>query len=383
MCPRKSTAKLVDVLGYTLPKLHEGKKWYVDFYAPDPETKEVRRKKYYVDGVKGKRARRAAADSIIAKLTTKLRSGWNPWAETKCASGTKLFNEVLDSYLNNLGKSHRKSSVYNYTSRAKVLREYIATLKTPPLYAYQFDRTFCMGFLDWILSEHDASARTRNNYRGWLSALGEFMVDRGHLDDNPVSRIKKMQEPRKRRQPMSSEMLHTLFRHRKETDKRFLLACLMEYYTFIRPNELRHVRLRDISIKDQTVFIPCDVSKNKKDGKVSLNEEIIRLMVELKVFDNPADYYLFGKGFTPSVKMCKADMFNRRWADLRKELKFDNDIKFYSLKDSGIRDLSNSAGVVTARDQARHQDVATTNKYLGGRDLSAPEAAKHFKGELS
>ena len=81
--------------------------------------------------------------------------------------------------------------------------------------------------------------------------------------------------------------------------------------------------------------------------------------------------------------MCKADMFNRRWADLRKELKFDNDIKFYSLKDSGIRDLSNSAGVVTARDQARHQDVATTNKYLGGRDLSAPEAAKHFKGELS
>ena len=90
---------MVDVLGYTLPKLHEGKKWYVDFYAPDPETKEVRRKKYYVDGVKGKRARRAAADSIIDKLTTKLRSGWNPWAETKCASGTKLFNEVLDSYL--------------------------------------------------------------------------------------------------------------------------------------------------------------------------------------------------------------------------------------------------------------------------------------------
>ena len=53
---------------------------------------------------------------------------------------------------------------------------------------------------------------------------------------------------------------------------------------------------------------------------------------------------------------------------------------FYSLKDTGIRDLANSAGIVIARDQARHSDISTTNKYLKGEALPVHEETKHFEG---
>ena len=53
-----------------------------------------------------------------------------------------------------------------------------------------------------------------------------------------------------------------------------------------------------------------------------------------------------------------------------------------SLKDSGLRDLANSQGIVIARDQARHTDVSTTNKYLQGRDLPVHPETKHFTGSL-
>ena len=56
--------------------------------------------------------------------------------------------------------------------------------------------------------------------------------------------------------------------------------------------------------------------------------------------------------------------FNKRWQKMRKVLKWDNCYQFYSLKDSGIRDLANAQGVVVARDQARHSDISTTNKYI-------------------
>lgn len=67
---------------------------------------------------------------------------------------------------------------------------------------------------------------------------------------------------------------------------------------------------------------------------------------------------------------------------MRKALHWSDEYQFYSLKDSGIRDLANSQGIVIARDQARHTDVATTNKYLQGRDMPVHVETKHFKGAL-
>ena len=76
-------------------------------------------------------------------------------------------------------------------------------------------------------------------------------------------------------------------------------------------------------------------------------------------------------------------MFRRKWNKLvRKGLGWDDCYQFYSLKDSGLRDLANAEGIVIARDQARHTDVSTTNKYLQGRDKPVHEEVKHFKGNL-
>lgn len=105
-------------------------------------------------------------------------------------------------------------------------------------------------------------------------------------------------------------------------------------------------------------------------------------MIENRIFDYPGDYYIFGRDFRPSKTQGLYNQFNKRWGMIRKELKWPAEYQFYSLKDSGIRDLANSEGIVTARNQARHTDISTTNKYLEGRDGNAPEAAKHFKGYL-
>ena len=35
MCPRLHKNTIAAMTGYTYPKLHKGKEWYVDFYAVD------------------------------------------------------------------------------------------------------------------------------------------------------------------------------------------------------------------------------------------------------------------------------------------------------------------------------------------------------------
>ena len=48
MCANFLSGNVSELVGYTYPKLHKGKDWYVDFYARDPVTNKMRRKKYWI-----------------------------------------------------------------------------------------------------------------------------------------------------------------------------------------------------------------------------------------------------------------------------------------------------------------------------------------------
>lgn len=370
------------IVKYTIPKYHEGKRCYVDFYCYDPSDDCMRRVKRYFDNIARKKERKTEAEIYINLILQRLRGGWNPFVNTNSTRGYTPLRETILKYREGLQKYTRQKTVHSYTSRVNVLLEYLDSLPYPPRFIYEFNSVFCNDFLDWLSLDREVSPRTRNNYKGWLSSLASWLIERKYITENPADSIKKIREDEKNRKALSSRELRTVFTHLKQKDKFFLLACFFEYFTFIRPTELSHIRINDISLKDMTVFVPGSVSKNRKDGKVSLNERLARLMIELGVLSKPGEWYLFGKNFRPMPERIGPDQFNKRWVKMRKELKLSEDLKFYSLKDSGIRDLANSEGVVVARDQARHQDVATTNKYLQGRDLNGPEGAKRFNGDF-
>ncbi len=378
---KRNTAS--ELLGFTYPKLHTGKTWYVDFYANDPSTGEMRRKKYKLDGLKKISEKKRRAAEIIEAVTRELRSGWNPWVNAQESRGFTLIQDCLDRYLEYIEKKgDRYKTRMRYKSSVNILREFFESLVVPPKFVYQFDQALIIDFLDWILLDRDASARTRNNYRAWVFGLCEFLKSRKYITVNPVENIEILRETAKKRKDLSKEQLAKMRKHLTEKDPHFLLACEMEYYTFIRPNELSHLRVRDVSLENQTIFVSGTFSKNHKDGYVGINKRICKLMIELKVLEQPGEYYLFGKGFFPRTERYNADQYNRRWKKMREELGWSEEYQFYSLKDSGIRDLANDAGIVVARDQARHSDVATTNRYIQVHPNDVHEATKTFEGEL-
>lgn len=385
MCPaRKKLNSLSEVLKFTYPKLHTGGKWYVDFYAYDPADGKMRRKKYHLDNIEKIKERRKRANELIESLTKLLREGWSPWVDADSNRAYTLLEEALNKYEAFVERMPKYKTRKSYTSRLNILRKYNAQRLLPIRYVYQFDTAFVSDFLDYIFLDREVNPRTRNNYRQWCQSLAAFFIEKQYMKSNPVEVIKDIAEVGKKRQPLSAAMLKQLESHLCESHPYFYLACMMEYYTFIRPEELSHITLGDISIKEQSVFVSAAVSKNKRDGKVGLNDKIIKFMIALGVFQFPNDYYLFGPKVTrPSATRGDSEMFRRKWNTLvRKGLGWSDCYQFYSLKDSGLRDLANSEGIVIARDQARHTDVSTTNKYLQGRDAAVHEETKHFKGNL-
>lgn len=378
-------------MGYSFPKLHEGKKWFVDFVCYDPLTQTMRRKKYHVDNFKTKKERRAYAAELIATLSAKLRTGWNVWAaqaETvREYTPIEKVRELWLTWIERLAKvgTLRPASVERKRSFAKVFFAWLdEECPVRVVYVYQLTRDVMNDFLDSLLLDKEVKPLTRNNYRTWLVTFCEFLVDKRFAHENVAQSLKVMKETEPVRDALKKEDVARLRAYLVERGERhFLLACMLEYYCFIRPKELTFLRVGDFSVKGQYVVLSGEWTKNRRDAKVAVNGQVLKLMVELGVFKYPSGHFLFGtKMLCPGTVQQTSHVFRTHWLKVRKALGWGEELQFYSLKYSGIRDLANAEGIVVARDQARHSDVATTNKYLKGDALAVHEEVKRFRGGL-
>ena len=86
----------------------------------------------------------------------------------------------------------------------------------------------------------------------------------------------------------------------KIKNKRFLLACYILFYCFVRPKEISYIRIGDFNVKAGTLLLHSDYTKNHKDAVLTINRKIIELMIGCGSFSYPSDYYLFSDGLPPA-----------------------------------------------------------------------------------
>lgn len=375
------------IVDFIPPQRHEGKSSYIWFSQVDPMTGRLKRKKYMLDRFRRGRERDIAAHRIISNIYNKVSHGWNVWAPSNTNRSDTAVSDVIERYRAYIKNVHRKGvlkkkTLYDYSSRLRILEEYLNESVTPIRMCYQLDQTFWTDFFDYLLLDRDLSAKSRNNYRTWSSTFCSWLVEKRYLGDNPIQHIHELPEHDKFRQPLEFDDLSKLGNYLREHNKPFLLAVMMEYFTAIRPGELSFIRLKDISIAEGSVFVSSQISKNRRDGKIKLPTKVIKLMLELNVFSHHDNCFLFGKGFLPSEKRQDPRAFRKQFSLVREALGFPDTYKFYSLKDSGLRDIANAVGIEVAQKQARHSSVQTTNLYLKGKGMKVYDVLADFEGYL-
>ena len=373
---------------WTYPTLHKAKRWYVDFYILDPTTNQMRRKKYMLSRYKTAKARREMARQKITWLVDELRNGWNPFVNARTTREFTLWESVFARYKEYLQAAGRKGllrdkTVYDYQSRVKNFELFMDENGIHLTYIYEFDRSLCVEFLDYLYFDKDVSAVTRNGYRTWLSTFSSWLIDKEYLakENNPVSDIKMMREEEKYREPLTKAALSAMREYLTSQNPHFLLACYIEYYVNIRPDEMRFLKIGYIDIKNCIVTLPGKFAKNRKRQEVTVPKKVLKLMVELGTFRSPSQYYIFGPDLRPSTDQIAVNRFRQEWAKMRKALNWPDSYQFYSLKDTGISENIDKYGLLTARDQARHSDAVTTNRYAKVRHTAHVEL-QDWDGDL-
>lgn len=401
MCPRKTFAHLnagakipnrqtgvSQAFSYTLPILRENNSgWFIEFYAFDPEQGQMRRKRIKINRIKHITKRRQYAREVINRLIDQLRHGWNPWVIGDCTD-LELFEDALSRYEQHIEKMiangyFRRETYAGYKSSIKILRLFVAE-QHPIYYAYQFDRRFCVDFLDYVFISRNNSAQTRNNYLNFLRVLSGFFVEKGILQTKPTDGISPISKRlyKKERECIPADVVAKIAEYCKQHDPHFLFACYLLYYCFIRPIEMTRLKVEHFNLKNGTITIPAELSKNKTTQRVTLPKKVILYGIELGIFSAPLSSYIFSIKLRPGDIPIDTKIFRDHWSKVRKVLKLKDSWQFYSLKDTGITEMCDkNMTIIAVRDQARHSSLAITDIYTRHADTANKDIFE-FDGSL-
>ena len=368
---KKTNSSLLEIKGYTYPKLYTGVDWYVGFYAFDPAQNKMRRKKIKINHIEKVSERRQYAATLIKRLIQKLDQGWNPWIELDNSKAYHTFPDVCDHYRRFIAKMladniFRDQTYSSYISYLRVFENWNKKQMIPIVYIYQLKANLINDFLEYIYIDQNNSAQTRDNYLGWFRSFSSFLLQNQYVTIRPSDGLSSLGKRmrKKQRTTIPDETMIKIQKYLQSENKHYLLACYILHYCFIRPKEMSLIKISNISIKKQTIHIPEDVSKNRKNGVVTLPVKIIHLMLDLDIFSNPSHCYLFSDKFKPGEKYRDEKQFRDYWSHyVRKNLKLPATYKFYSLKDTGITSMLRKYDSITVRDQARHADILMTDTY--------------------
>lgn len=355
---------------YREAKLTCGKEWFVYFYVTNPSSGKLKRIRIKLNREKNIKQRKKDAQRLIQGINQRLSLGWNPLVKAIAPKASEKLNSALNSFLKVKEKEMESTSTHCYVSYINIFKKYLKEAGfSNDAFVTNFTHQHAVAFLDII--EERYSPKTFNNYLAFFKGLFIWMKEKGYVDDNPFEGINK--KPRKllkkNRRLLTDEELKKLMEFLAENNREYYIMVLLCYGCFIRPKEIALLKCKDINLEKQVVYVSADIAKNDNESYRTIPNEILPVL-KLADLSNP-NLYLFGAhknwDFTPGKQPATSKKMAKYWElVVRPALGFGLDLKFYSLKDTGITNmLQNGVPINLVQKQADHSSVAMTAIYVG------------------
>lgn len=157
----------------------------------------------------------------------------------------------------------------------------------------------------------------------------------------------------------------------KQKNKDLWVFVQAIYYCFIRPAELRQLKVGHLIMEEGKILIPSKISKNKKEQYVAIPKCFLPILQEYIEGKLP-NQYVFGTG----KRMIGINTMSRRHQVLLQKLDIDtNRYKLYSWKHTGVVTAYRAGiGLKELQIQLRHHSLDQVNEYmrqLGAWDLGS------------
>jgi integrase len=222
-------------------------------------------------------------------------------------------------------------------------------------------------FFIYLVTVRDLDRPTCDKYRQGLKIMYRYFKKCGYVKYFPFDLISlPCKKEDKGAQVIPEEDCIRLLTLIKKRDFQLYVACMVQYYCFIRPgNELRLMRVSEINLERGVISIAAVRAKNRQEEPVTIPTQLIELLKEYGIDRADKEYYVFGKRGKPGLYPWSINMLTYRFNVYRDKLKLSKKFKFYSMKHTGAVALHNSGCPIrNEMDQLRHKNLSASQHYL-------------------
>lgn len=358
---------------YYPARLAEGKEWYISYYAKNPQTARLCRKKIKLNRIKSITERR----KMIIEINNKLASGWNPYIEQEAPNSFHKATEVFKNFLNVKKKENKKTSFQSYSSYIEIFNKFLEKEKLSDLIIINFNNQVANKFMNYIFLERNVSNRTYNNYRDFGISLFNWAIENLYCKANPFKPVRYKKNERKKRIIIDYETRVKIKDYLIENNHiEYYTICLLCYNCFLRPIEIMQLKKHNFNLENNTLILEPEITKDNDYRYITITENLKYYLLKLDLENIHPDSYIFSENYKPGRLLYSSKNIPKFWFKMRKELNLKSEIQFYSLKDTGIVNMLR-AGVSPdiVRDQAGHSSLEITNEYV---QLANQKASKEI-----
>ncbi len=342
------------------------KGWLVEFYCFDASKGDIQRiQKRIPSKYKTAQARTTWANNVIPQINELLQEGFHRKAANINISDlpdkhTNL-ETAIEMALAIKKQQIRHTSGSNYQTACERFIEYLKENKLPTQFE-MVDSMLVGNFLEDYQAKYDVSNVTRNNIGIYLSSIFSILTKKGYYLTNPFFEFQKLKSDEEGYELFTDRQVNLMMDWMRAHDPALAVFCLTIYYTFLRPKELRNLQVKFFNFRDNKIYIPGYISKNRRSESVSMPGVLIDDLQRHLRLAKP-DMLAFGRDGIGYVHAYK-----HYW--LRRHQKALDAVKIkgptlYSWKHTGVC-AAHSQGVIVTKtmEQCRHKSLDTHYKYL-------------------
>lgn len=338
------------------------KRWYVSYYYKHPETGKFQRFVIWIPStLKTKTARLKKASVIVENINIRLKQGFDPF---ECStSRVKSLSEAIELALELKTNTCRERGARTYKNISTSFLAYLKreSLLEKPADSFSFQRA--QEYMDYLIVKKKVSNRTYNNHLLALKTLFNTLYDREIVTHNPFQRVKKLRLEDSAITAFTRDDLELVRSTLPEFYKPLWIIAQLVYFCFMRPTEIRRLRVKDFDLERQFITVHGHQSKNKKQELVVIPNPLVKELKDFGIENLHPDLYLFSTRLLPGKSLINPDRISEWWNRYKKKVNLDKNI--YDLKSTGVGMLFDSGA--NARDiqlQIRHHSLDQTIVYL-------------------
>lgn len=312
------------------------KKWFI-YYRKD--GKRLGRTYGNINSYKSFDERISAAEALIKEKLEETPVEKEP---------EKTLAEKMYGFLDERKGIYRKATYSTYKSKLKIFLEW---LDDRPL-----TKDEIKDFFNYLLDKNHRT--TYNLYRRTLKKVLDG-IGQGDVI-NSISKIKTSQTPAKYFQRYQIERLKKFL---SKNHYELWFFCQFIYYCFLRPGELREIKVSDIDLDRWRIRLKGENAKNWKFAHVCIPKQF-RKEVFINMDGRAPSEYLFPSKRDPEQRIGRKTMTNKHRKILN-DLGFGQEYKLYSWKHTGaVACVEKGINIKHLQIHLRHHDLETVDKYL-------------------